>query len=44
LISFILVTIAGIINKEVKNQAKDKLGEWFDTYDESDLADIDEQL
>lgn len=44
LISFSLVTIAGFINKEVKSQAKDKLGEWFDTYDEGDLAEIDNEF
>ena len=39
-----LVTIAGYVNKEVKDQSKKQLKKWFGEYDEEALKEVDEQL
>ena len=43
-LSFGLVTIAAYINKEVRSQAREKLGTWFGDYDDAELAAVDEKL
>lgn len=44
ILAFGVVTIAGHINDEVKNRARNTLGKWFKNYDESELKEIDEKL
>ncbi|MEZ5041292.1 MAG: YkvA family protein [Saprospiraceae bacterium] len=44
LLSVGLVTVAGYINKEVKEQAREKLKSWFGEYDPEELAEIDNRL
>ncbi len=39
-----LVTIAGYVNKEVKEQSRKQLKKWFGNYDNKDLEEVDEQL
>lgn len=43
-LSFGLVTVAAYVNDEVKNKAKEKLGNWFGEYDQEELNEIDKQL
>ncbi|MEM1321796.1 MAG: YkvA family protein [Bacteroidota bacterium] len=43
-LSFGLVTVAAYINKEVRQQAREKLKGWFGEYDEEELSAVDEQL
>lgn len=43
-LSFGLVTIACYVNEEVRNRAKLRLRDWFGTYDEAELVEIDSQL
>lgn len=44
LLSVGLVTVAGYINKEVKEQAREKLKSWFGEYNPEELAEIDNRL
>ena len=44
ILSLGLVAIAGFINDEVKEQAKSKLGNWFSSYDEQDIHEVNAQL
>ncbi len=44
LLSVGLVTIAGYVNKEVKEQAREKLKAVFGEYDPSELVEIDKRL
>ena len=44
ILSFGLVTIAAYVNDGVKEQARAKLGNWFGTYDDKDIQEVDEQL
>ncbi len=43
-LSFGLVTIAAYINDEVRGQAKERLGKWFDDYDEESINEVEEML
>ena len=43
-LSFGLVTIAGYINDEVRENARKQLSRWFKQYDEQDLLEVDKQL
>ena len=43
-VSFGLVTIAGYINDEVRENARKQLSRWFKQYDEQDLLEGDKQL
>ncbi len=43
-LSFGLVTIAAYVNQEVREQAKQKLRDWFGNYDLKELEEIDQQL
>jgi uncharacterized membrane protein YkvA (DUF1232 family) len=43
-LSFGLVTIAAYVNDEVRQKARKRLSKWFKDYDESKLAEVDEQL
>ncbi|MEL6864711.1 MAG: YkvA family protein [Bacteroidota bacterium] len=43
-LSFGLVTIAAYINKEVRQQAREKLTVWFGEYDEEELKPVDDKL
>ncbi len=43
-LTFGLVTIAAYIDKVTKEKAREKLKDWFGTYDESALEEIDRQL
>lgn len=43
-LSFGLVTIAGYVNKEVRDKARRRIASWFKSYDVEDLSDIDQQL
>ena len=43
-LSFGLVTIAAYINDEVKTQARERLGKWFQDYDEEALKDVEKML
>ncbi len=44
LLSLGLVAIASYVNKEVKEEAKAKLSQWFGRYNEDDLKPVDDQL
>lgn len=39
-----LITIAGYVNKDVREKSKAQLKKWFGDYDENDLKEVDEQL
>lgn len=43
-LSFGLVTIAAYINDDIRKQARERLGKWFDQIDEEDLRKVDEQV
>lgn len=43
-LSFGLVTIAAYINQDVKQNAREKLQQWFGSYNPEDLAEIDDKL
>ncbi|MBX2929732.1 MAG: DUF1232 domain-containing protein [Saprospiraceae bacterium] len=43
-LSFGLVTIAGFVNNEVKDKAKERLRVWFGNFNDTDLAQVDERL
>ncbi|MFN7119044.1 MAG: YkvA family protein [Saprospiraceae bacterium] len=43
-LSFGLVTIAAYINKDVREQARKKLQDWFGEYDEQEIKEIDDKL
>jgi len=43
-LSFALVIVAGLINKEVKQKAKDQMSNWFGEYDEVALEEVDAKL
>jgi uncharacterized membrane protein YkvA (DUF1232 family) len=43
-LSFGLVAIAGYVNNEVKDKAKEKLRAWFGNFNNADLAPVDERL
>jgi uncharacterized membrane protein YkvA (DUF1232 family) len=44
ILSFGLVTIAAYVNEEVKKQARGRLRSWFGSYDEGELAVVDNRL
>lgn len=44
ILSFGLVTIAAYINNDVREKAREKLGQWFGTYEEQELVEIDQKL
>jgi uncharacterized membrane protein YkvA (DUF1232 family) len=44
MLSLGLVAIAAHINKEVRQQAREKLGQWFGKFDETVLKPIDDKL
>ncbi len=44
LLSVGLVTVAGYINKEVKEKARQDLKSWFGEYDPTELEEIDKRL
>ncbi len=44
MLSFGLVTIAAYINDDVRNKARKHLNDWFGSYNEQELQEIDEQL
>ncbi|MTB49682.1 DUF1232 domain-containing protein [Lewinella sp. W8] len=44
ILSFCLVTIAAFVNEEVRGNAREKLGQWFDSVDETALSEVDEKL
>ncbi len=43
-LSFGLVTIAAYVNKEVKEKAKARLGQWFPTVEAQLLEEVDQKL
>lgn len=43
-LSFGLVSIACYINEGVRKDARKQLSKWFNTYDESDLQEVDAKL
>lgn len=43
-LTFGLVTVAAHINKNVREQARTKLTQWFGDYDEKELEQVDEKL
>jgi len=43
-LTFGLVTIAAYVDKSTKLKAREKLKDWFGSYDESSLEEIDRQL
>lgn len=40
----VLVAVALYIDDEVKSKAKDKLSDWFGSYDASELKDVDQKI
>ncbi|MEO1514534.1 MAG: YkvA family protein [Bacteroidota bacterium] len=43
-LGFGLVTIAAYVNKEVRESARERLGQWFGDYDPKQLEKIDEKI
>lgn len=43
-LSLCLVMVAGFINDEVRQQAREKLSEWFPDVPEAELREVDEKL
>ena len=43
-LTFGLVTIAAYVNKEVKDNAKQRLGKWFGNYDSKLLDEVDQKV
>ena len=43
-LSFGLVTIAAYVNKEVRDQARGRLKNWFGEYDPKQLEPVDEKI
>lgn len=39
-----LVAVAAYINDDVRQLARQRLGKWFDSYNDDDLKDIDDKL
>ena len=39
-----LVGVAAYINEDVRKNARQQLGKWFDNYSDADLKDIDDKL
>lgn len=39
-----LVAVAAYINDDVRSNARQRLGKWFDSYNDDDLKDIDDKL
>lgn len=39
-----LVAVAAYINDDVRNNARQRLSKWFDSYNDDDLKDIDDKL
>jgi uncharacterized membrane protein YkvA (DUF1232 family) len=44
ILSFCLVTIAAFVNEEVRTNAREQLGKWFGSVDETALSEVDEKL
>ena len=43
-LGFGVVTVAAYINKEVRDKAKGRLHKWFGDYDQTEIAEVEDQL